>query len=1470
MKDKIYISELRKRAEDIFNNQNNNDSEVNENKDEIQRIMEELSIYHIELELQNQELQEKQNLLEKEKKKFLDIYKSAPIGYLLINKEGIIIEANDNAELLFGKKNESIKLTPFIVFLRGNNINLFFNHLKSVFTAKDDSNKNLELSIVTRRGHIKSLRLISNLHDENYCRTIIEDITDLKASEERVKKLNERLEASMSAGNIAWWEVELPSGNVKFNENKSRMLGYQKEQFNTYKDFMNLVHPEDYDNTMKAMTDLLTGKKRKYECEYRICNSNGEYMWFYDVGQITVRNGEYFKITGIVTNITERKKSEIELKERENKLRSIFSNSISAIALVDTDGRYLEINRRYEEITELKREEIIGQKLGFITYGEDCENVKSGLSDILSGKIDSYDDTTRIIVKSGKTKWIKTHGKCFYNTNSDVEYIHIEFIDITQEKELELELLRSKEQYRLAMDGIDDGLWDWNLVNNTLYFSPKWKNVIGYEDHELENSFETFQKLLHPNDKERILDRINKFLEDSRGLYSEEFRFEHKNGHYIWILARGKGVFDSLGRMIRISGTHRDITKSKEAEIRVEEQKNFLKLLIDSIPIPIYFKGLDGRYNGCNDAFELLIGKQETEIIGKTVFDLYPTDLAETYFKQDKYLFENVDKQIYESYVKDEGNKYREVIFYKASLVDIEGNITGLVGSVVDISERKKFEENILKLSKAIEQSPATTVITDTEGNIEYANRRFCEITGYSLDEVKGRNPRILKSGKQEQKIYIDLWDSIRNGDEWKGLFHNKKKDGEYYWESATIVPIKNESGSIINYLKVGEDVTKRLEYEEELKRNQKKLQNILNTFPDDIYLINDKHEVVYYNESVARKLRQNPNETLCYKAIYGLDDVCDWCVKGKIAKQGDVQRTVYYDDKNDKHFNVYVGLVEEGLTLSVLHDVTDIKKAELKVVESEKKYKELFESNTESITIFPITQNGPGKFLDCNLNAMKLIGYTKEELMNLSPLDIEVEITEDLKNKRVSTISKDGIIDIETKIKNKNGSIIDVAIKSVLIDLNGKPAIMNIARDITEFKRNQEKVELNAHRVIDLLELSQYKPETATDVLNKGLETALKITKSEMGFIHFYDESKQKLTFASWSEKAMDECKMNDFERSYDLNQLGLLGESVRRREPVIVNDYLNSESGRNGVPKGHVKIKNFLSIPYFEKGKIVSIIAVSNKKGNYDNDDQLQLTLLMNTVWSIYKERIDDFRIRELVQKLEISNQTKDKFFSIIAHDLRNPFTSIIGFTDLVIDSYEVFEKKNILKYIEIISNSANSAYKLLENLLEWSRSQTGSIVFSPELVYIDDKIIEIYDSLKSLFEKKNLIVEFDIKGSNTLSCDPNMISTILRNLITNAIKFTPINGRIEISSEELEDEFLFVVKDNGVGMDDVIKNKLFKIEEKVSSLGTENEKGTGLGLLLCKEFVTKHSGKIWVESEVNQGSSFCFTIPKKIDMR
>jgi len=253
-----------------------------------------------------------------------------------------------------------------------------------------------------------------------------------------------------------------------------------------------------------------------------------------------------------------------------------------------------------------------------------------------------------------------------------------------------------------------------------------------------------------------------------------------------------------------------------------------------------------------------------------------------------------------------------------------------------------------------------------------------------------------------------------------------------------------------------------------------------------------------------------------------------------------------------------------------------------------------------------------------------------------------------------------------------------------------------------------------------------------------------------------------------------------------------------------------------------------------------------------------------MIGTNIDITERKQGELKIQQQNLELIKLNTDKDRFITILAHDLKNPFSSILGFLKLLMRNINNYDIAKITEQLNIINISAINTYNLLEDILMWARTQSGKLPFKPEYISFSDVCVNVIKNLNSAASDKNITISHFAADNINIFADINMINTILRNLISNAIKFSNNKAQLKVFAEQSKSEVSITVSDNGVGIEPEKLAKLFDITQMQTTAGTLGEKGTGLGLLLCKEFVEKHGGKIWVESELGKGSEFIFTLP------
>ncbi len=304
-----------------------------------------------------------------------------------------------------------------------------------------------------------------------------------------------------------------------------------------------------------------------------------------------------------------------------------------------------------------------------------------------------------------------------------------------------------------------------------------------------------------------------------------------------------------------------------------------------------------------------------------------------------------------------------------------------------------------------------------------------------------------------------------------------------------------------------------------------------------------------------------------------------------------------------------------------------------------------------------------------------------------------------------------------------------------------------------------------------------------------------------------------------------------------------------------ILLTGQASIEGVSNAVNKAN--LYRFISKPW-EKDDLILTLKEALKSFEQDKTIIRQNEELLELNANLEK------KVETRTKELHDLNATKDKFFSIIAHDLKNPFNTLMGFTELILDTLDDFTTDKLREIIEILHSTSKQSYALLENLLEWSRSQTGRMDMKAEKIDMHDLIEENFGLLSNQAAKKKVMLLSSVPDNTYAFADANMIRTVIRNLISNAIKYTKEGDKISCNTSIKKNNLLIEITDTGIGIKPQNLEKLFRIDENYTTHGTDDESGTGLGLILCKEFVNRNGGDIWAESTFGEGSTFKFTLP------
>lgn len=620
-----------------------------------------------------------------------------------------------------------------------------------------------------------------------------------------------------------------------------------------------------------------------------------------------------------------------------------------------------------------------------------------------------------------------------------------------------------------------------------------------------------------------------------------------------------------------------------------------------------------------------------------------------------------------------------------------------------------------------------------------------------------------------------------------------------------------------------------------ELQQSSQKWEAVISTSPDGIGIAKLDGEIKLISEKLVRMhgyLTEQPDE-FYGRSIFDFIDPSDHKrltnnIRKLLAGEGDQNLTEYLGVRKDNsRFNIDVNSTilhdSDGKPESILYverNITERKLAEKALRESEEKYRLIFEYSPVGLLSF----DEKGVIVACNDKIIQIIGSSREVLIGLNMLNLPDK-------KLVSSIQKalGGSIasyeGVYHSITAEKSSPVRAIFAPMDVEGGRIHGGVGIIEDITE-RKNAEKVLQESNQKLEAIISASPDGIGMLSLDGKMLFMSDKLLK----MYGYTIEEKDELI----GRPATDFIDPSDHERLIDNIRKLISGESDYK-----IREYLAIKKDN-----GKFYIELNYTVLLDSNNKPASILFVER-----DSTERKQVELI----------------IQEQNKQLKELNSAKDKFFSIISHDLKSPFQGLLGMAGLMADNTEEFSTAEFVEHSKSLKKVANNLYKLLENLLEWAQIQQGSINFTPKDFDLSEIIAESITSINQSAVKKGIEVENELPEMIRVYADEKMIGTVLRNLLSNAVKFTKTGGKVIVKTGNSENGKIEIsVSDNGVGIPEKDVKRLFKIEEKVSTRGTDGEASTGLGLLLCKDFIEIHGGKIWVESKVNVGSSFCFQLP------
>ncbi len=932
---------------------------------------------------------ESQKLLIQSEESFRGIFNGVQEAIFLEDENGVIIDLNNSAAKMFGYERELL-IGKTREFLSAPGLNDDVKITQTVAQAFSGIPQHLEFWGIrkNREIFINDVKIYpGKFFDKKIVIVLVQDISDRKKSEKELKERERAYSALISnlpgfvyrCANDADWTIYFISNGCH------SITGYYPEEFQLNKkiSFNDIIHP-DYRDGIHEMWKRVIAERGFFESEYPIITKDGNTRWIWERGQAVFSDdSKLLYLEGFITDITDRKEAVEQIEKSEKKLRSILRAMPDIFFVLDYEGRYVEIAQANEELLIRTPGELTGKTLHEVFPKEMADKFLSLVRTALAtGKPTNWDYELEI---DGKQFW-------FYSTTVPFEKDNTMTIvrDITDRKESEQKLRVNEQRMSIISSLTTDYLFATNIDesgNSKLdWIGGAFEKLTGYTIEEY-IARGGWRSTIHPEDIQIDDNAYSRLLKNEDTV--SELRTFHKDGHIVWSRSYAHPLWDKeKQRLVGIVGAVKDITDERKNDLIKDIQYNIAQALVSNKSIQELFEtvrkelstiinvknflialydettgmlrsGIDEdemdeiaewKAEGSMTGYiikmgkALILGKAEIEeLIKKGVIQQVGTISEQWLGVPLKIQGKGIGAIVVQSY--DDPKRYGDTALEILEIVAIQLSL---------YIERKRFVDQTIKLSKAIEQSHSSVVITDSDGKIEYVNSKFTEVTGYSYKEAIGNNARILNSGIHDKGFYDSLWKTILSGKDWKGEFRNKKKSGELYWEEALISPIINEENKITHFIAIKEDITAKKLMFQEITESESKFRSIWENSLDGMRLLDENAIIVDVNEAYCKLVQKDAGQlrSKIYNTVYEIRDSSSEAIQRfkdrfhsrTVDKKMEVETSLWNGKKIwlelSNSFIEFPG--EKTFLLSIFRDVTDKKQMINDLIEAKDKAEEM------------------------------------------------------------------------------------------------------------------------------------------------------------------------------------------------------------------------------------------------------------------------------------------------------------------------------------------------------------------------------------------------------------------------------------------------------------------------------------------------------------------------------------------------
>lgn len=1288
---------------------------------------------------------------------FQKMVENSPMLICCFDEKGIITYVNQSYLKFFGKSKSEILGKKFVSKILKEDKPIIKKIFSSLSLGRESVT--IEYRVKTNKNEIKWTEWTNSVLNKTKDGTIEflsvgQDISFRKRIEQQLNQTQESFKAIVQdlAEGITIHKID---GTVVYESPSiSRMFGYQPG-FLVGKNPFEFIHPDDIEIVKSEFSKVAVKNNDGSPTAFRMRKQDGSYIHIETLGNNALEDSRINGIIITTRDITERIKAERVKNEIEKRFRLVWENSIDGMRLTDRDGKIIDVNNAYCKMVSKQKDELLGKFFTILHQSYESEEILNRYRRRFDVPRVERKYEREVALWNNTNVWFDV-SESFFESGNDLYMLTI-FRDITAKKETETEMKIKSEQINKFFDVSLDMLCIADTYGYFRQLNPEWKNTLGYEISELVGK--QFFDFIHPDDIEPTANAV-KTLSEQKEILNFVNRYRCKDGTYKWI------EWKSYPSGNIIYAAARDITERKKTEEELNLNLEQQKLVLNSLPLVHYKTTVDVEQR------TIWINDQIVKITGYNPEDFYsdPFFWENRLHPDDKERVIGAYKNIFNSeYITIE---YRwlckDGIYHwfsdRAILIkDENGNPSSIIGMYLNIDERKKNEIDL----KNSEERYKTLVSQSSEGislmeldvplsldlppyeqakyYIEHAslvecNDAFAKMYGYEKrEELIGKKLTDFWVGNLEEQIDALLpWANKKFELQNEITIEKDNLGNKIYFLNNTIGIIENNK--LLRVWGIQVDITNQIKINQALQDSEYKFRSFVKQSTEGFILSDEEGKIIEHNLALE-KISGFKREEVIGK--YYWDYINEFIfgerktkekyeqIKNrltKILKDGPDENLPYeyeveikLQDMTTKYIRLKVFTIstDDGYRLaSIVTDVTQARKDQRALQESEKRFRELAESLPQII----FEADLKGKLTYVNSLAFEVFGYEEEDFeKGLTAFDMIAPEELDKAKINFANLIKLGKSKTEYIGIRKNGQRFPFQITSVTIEETGiLKGIRGTIIDLSENKKIEKQKELDKIRLEALINLGRINStSTVTELTDYALEKAVEITESKIGYLAFLNDSEDVLTMYSWSRHALKECDISNKQIIYPLVSTGLWGEAVRQRRIMITNNYDEENEFKKGLPVGHVKILRHLNVPVFDGNKIVMLAGVGNKVDEYSNVDADQLLSLMEGLWQIIKRKKAEIQLKEEENKFRIVIEQSIDGYALSDEEGKiiewnKAAEQISGLTRDEVLNKKIWEVRFSLTPIEKQSEEYHSF--LMQNVKQFLQSGTGEYLNKP----------------------------------------------------------------------------------------------------------------------------------------------------------